>query len=84
MNIELPKYQCHKEVWALKILWVTLEENLTGIIKPEDERYSQFKVSEQYMKKHIPKEGGYYVLYEGGYESYSPAKEFEEGYILIE
>jgi len=27
---------------------------------------------------------GYYVVYEDGYESWSPTKEFQEGYELIE
>ncbi len=30
-----------------------------------------------------PQVGGYCVQYEGGYTSWSPAKEFEEGYTLI-
>jgi len=28
--------------------------------------------------------GGYYVLYPDGYESWSPAKAFEEGYVPID
>jgi hypothetical protein len=30
-----------------------------------------------------PQIGGYYVLYEDGYESFSPADAFESGYSLI-
>jgi hypothetical protein len=32
------------------------------------------------MIKHAPQVGGYYVRYPDGYESWSPAKAFEEGY----
>jgi hypothetical protein len=35
------------------------------------------------MKKHRPQVGGYYVLYEDGYHSFSPAPAFESGYSLI-
>lgn len=30
------------------------------------------------------KVGGYYVVYEDGYESWSPAEAFEKGYTLIQ
>jgi len=40
-------------------------------------------VSENYIHKHNPQIGGYYVLYEDGYESFSPADAFESGYSLI-
>ena len=39
-------------------------------------------VNKSFMDKNQPQEGGYYVKYKGGYESYSPAKAFEEGYSL--
>lgn len=35
------------------------------------------------MAKHKPVAGGYFVVYEDGYESFSPAKAFEEGYTRI-
>ena len=35
------------------------------------------------MDRHKPKAGGYYVVYDDGYKSYSPAKAFEEGYVRI-
>lgn len=31
-----------------------------------------------------PAAGGYYVVYEDGYQSYSPAKAFEDGYAPVE
>lgn len=37
-------------------------------------------VSQEYFNHHTPEVGGYYVKYSDGYESYSPAKAFEEGY----
>ncbi len=40
-------------------------------------------VSQEYMAKHDPQPGGYYVRYADGYESFSPAKAFEGGYATI-
>lgn len=79
---ELPKYNCHKQVWALKIASIEENPDGTGTIVPEDERYAPFEVTENYLLKHEPNAGGYFVVYKGGYRSFSPAAEFEEGYTL--
>lgn len=79
----MPRYQCHKKVYALKIARVTAEDPKTFMIVPENTDYAPFRVSSEFVGKHNPKPGGYYVVYEDGYESYSPAKAFEEGYTLI-
>jgi len=87
----LPKYKCHKEVWALKIGALKMdgaddpqrETDGSAIITPADERYGSFRVNHEYMRKHNPQPGGYYVLYADGYKSFSPADAFEKGYILI-
>jgi len=81
--MEIPKYRCHKEVRALKIQEIMVSEF------SEDEKlvfddHEPIKVSEHYVGKHNPRKGGYYVVYEDGYESFSPADAFESGYILIE
>lgn len=95
---ELPRYKCHKEVWALKIAsiqaarpdgpcHVTAEESEetdgSAMITPTDDRYAPFHVSREYMLKHKPEVGGYYVVYQDGYQSFSPARAFESGYIRI-
>lgn len=79
---ELPKYQSHKFVWALKILSILIEDE-SAIIVPEDYNYTPFRVGMDYIKKHNPQVGGYYVVYKDGYKSFCPAKEFEEGNTLI-
>jgi hypothetical protein len=83
-NVEkLPLYQCHKKVRALKIK--KMEPTDYGeIITPKNHNYDPFFVSSAYVKKHAPQAGGYFVLYDDGYEAFSPAKAFEEGYSLIE
>lgn len=91
---ELPRYKCHKEVWALKIrdLVPQLSETVFGsedasldgaTIYPNDPRYAPFYVDQAYIEKHKPEIGGYYVVYKDGYKSYSPADAFEGGYSLI-
>lgn len=80
----MPKYKCHKEVWALKIKAIVKdgEGEMDGsvMITLEEQGYAPFEVDAVYMQKHKPEVGGYYVLYKGGYKSFSPAAEFEEGY----
>jgi len=95
MGPEIPRYRCHKEVRALKIKEVILDSVLAEkeeretdggailIFEATSNQLSEQKVDYSYMKKHSPKAGGYYVVYEGGYTSFSPAEAFEKGYTLI-
>jgi hypothetical protein len=80
---EMPRYKCHKEVWALKIAGIA-PQNADGVamIQPADSGYAAFPVSQEYQQKHKPQVGGYYVVYDDGYKSYSPAAPFESGYSL--
>ena len=90
---EMPRYQCHKKVCALKIKAIDLdiekaraedrETDGSATITPEEEGYAPFKVDALYLRKHQPQAGGYYVVYDDGYKSYSPAEAFETGYTLI-
>ena len=82
--MELPKYRCHKEVRALKI-WAVRDRTdaIPGrILTFSDPGYESLMlpVSAEYIRKHAPVPGGYYVVYKDGYESFSPADVFEEGY----
>jgi len=79
-SMEKPKYVCHKEVHALEIDQIVRLRCGTGIIHPVDKSYAPFEVSADYMKKHNPQDNGYYVVYKGGYASWSPKEAFENGY----
>lgn len=88
--IEMPKYLCHKEVHAIKIAKIVRdgegenrETDGSAMITPADEGYAPFKVDFAYMSKHKPIEGGYFVVYEDGYKSFSPAEAFEGGYSRV-
>ena len=89
--IEMPRYKCHKEVWALKIADIVTDASIaedretdgSAMIHPTEKGYAPFRVDREYMHKHKPEVGGYYVVYEDGYKSFSPAKAFERGYVMI-
>jgi hypothetical protein len=86
---EMPRYQSHKEVHALKIAHVehlrtdtTTDEN--PIVKIHFVDTSFLPIEMNLRGKPTPDVGWYYVVYDGdGYKSFSPAKAFEEGYTLI-
>lgn len=96
---EMPKYQCHKQVWALKIKTVAAHASGDPSMSdakfqasdafqgahliPCDDGYAPVHVSADWFRKHKPEAGGYYVTYEDGYKSYSPAAAFESGYTPI-
>lgn len=81
-QMEMPKYRCHKDVWALKIAEVlnSSEPGMARALVPEDPRYAVFSVTHEYAAKHNPQPGGYFVVYKDGYKSFSPAEAFEDGY----
>lgn len=85
----MPKYRSHKEVYALKIADVIdptqdgNESDGSRILVPAEAGYAPFRVNHDYVRKHEPKAGGYYVTYSDGYRSFSPAQAFEEGYTRI-
>lgn len=90
---EMPKYECHKKVWALKIASIVRDSEVaqrenretdgSATITPADDGFAPFKVPHAYVRKHDPQPGGYYVVYDDGYASFSPATAFEAGYTRI-
>jgi hypothetical protein len=85
-QMEMPRYKCHKQVWALKIadLKPRHPDDGTLLLTPANAAYAPFVLDAEYVQKHKPQEGGYYVVYDDGYKSFSPAKAFEDGYVLLE
>ena len=92
-QMEMPKYKSYKEVWALKIADVKKDSDAatkenretdgSATLVFEDNRYAPIKVPHDYVRKHNPQSGGYYVVYKDGYKSWSPAEAFESGYTKI-
>ena len=95
VGAEMPRYKCHKEVHALKIaiLQAATGDHASGqneetdggfLMYAEQPGYAPIKLDANWVRKHEPEAGGYYVVYEDGYASFSPAKAFEAGYTLID
>lgn len=104
---ELPKYQCHKIVHALKVNAVVPVpvENSPGagqnapnewMVHFADDGYAPIDVTNEWACRHLrwlpdgngkplalPVQGGYYVVYDDGYVSWSPTKAFESGYTKL-
>lgn len=87
--IEIPRYQSHKQVQALKIKLAIM--NPRGVeLHFENERFCPIQMPLEFARKHTDGQGvqalagGYVVWYEDGYTSWSPAEAFEGGYTLIQ
>lgn len=80
-----PLYRCHKIVGALKIAdFETSSQWPDGVtIYFEEIGFEPILVNKKWCDKHQPSRGGYYVVYDDGYTSYSPADAFEKGYTKI-
>jgi len=83
----MKKWKSHKTVEAARIEEVQMHHpgpELPAeavLVLADGERVT---VSRQYLAKHQPEAGGYFVRYEDGYESFSPATSFERGYTPVE
>ena len=90
--MNLPAYKCHKIVHALKIKAILKpqrpidqEDDGERILTFSDEGVEGLAlgVDHAYMRKHQPQPGGYYVIYEDDYRSFSPAATLEAGYTRL-
>lgn len=81
---ELPRYQCHKVVRAGQIRDIHYDPFGGSPTIFFVEAFGPIRVSAGWCQKHEPVVGGYYVVYEDGYASFSPAAAFESGYTRID
>lgn len=82
-GVELPQYLCHKVVRAAKITALRPNGNPDMPDLALGEIGGIVTLLPDWFEKHKPVVGGYYVVYEDGYASFSPAKAFEEGYTRL-
>lgn len=86
-KLELPQWRCHKIVRAAKITNLNIDATAFGFVAmafgEEPIPNLTAVVPPAWHAKHKPEVGGYYVQYEDGYTSYSPAAAFESGYSRI-
>jgi hypothetical protein len=99
-DLPLPRYKSTKTVEALRIETIEVlphhgrspymrfsaysEATGGATITPTDKRYPPFHVGLDYLLKHEPQPGGYWVRYKDGYLSYCPGPQFEDGNERIE
>ena len=82
VSTEMPRYQSHKKVWALKIAAIEVHEDKSATIAPSDEGYAPFQTRAGWADRFDggEEDTGYYVQYEDGFSSWSPTDAFESGY----
>ena len=82
---EMPRYKCHKEVWALKIKAVQIMADGSVLVTPEDEGFAPIVMSGDRTKLgwNIPKPGGYYVVSGNGVALAWSAAAFEGEYTKV-
>lgn len=82
---DLSKWKCHKEVHATKIAAIEFEADGSAKVAPADVMWPTYSTKPGFRARFRGDEGdlGYLVVYEDGYESWSPSKAFEEGYTRI-
>ena len=73
----MKRYKCHKEDHAGKITSITIHQMGAELVLEDGQKLD---VPTSWLNRHDPKAGGYYVLYEDGYASWSPSQAFENGY----
>lgn len=76
----LPKWKCHKEVWAAKIKRLTPHSDGSIAMLLDGGHIEAADVA--WGIKFNPHVGDYLIVYADGYRSISPAKAFEDGYTL--
>lgn len=88
---DLPLYKCHKLVRAAKIYAIEFDaagDAAIAIRMPQSlvVRVNGYRARFCGGQAYDPHSAdlGYYVVYEDGYESWSPSKAFEEGYTRVE
>lgn len=83
---EMPCYQSHKTVQACKIGRLNPVPGKPNhrLIIPTNPLLNPFEVDQDYVAKHRPYTGGYFVVYKDGYQSFSPTQAFEDGYTLCD
>ncbi len=81
---EMPCYRSHKIVHALKIAKLQSGDvDKNTVMFPVETEFEPILLTRDYVEKHNPQVGGYYIVYEDGYKSWSPAETFESGYTRI-
>lgn len=80
---KMQRYECHKKVWALEVKRVGNYRTGDDDRVVRDVTFTNGETRTLWDKiflRYVPDAGDFYVVYEDGYESFSPRKAFLEGY----
>lgn len=77
--MDLPKYKSHKVVSAARIQGIGLRQDDFGHVLDLGP-HGTVNVSDTWVSEKHALTGGYYVVYEDGYASFSPYEAFNQGY----
>ena len=84
-GVALPRYRCQKEVGALRIKSIERIKPVDGedadaagaVIMPEESGFPPIRVSAEFLRKHRPQVGGFFIIYANdGYRSFIPGRDF--------
>lgn len=84
LTIPLPRYRWHKTLQALKIEQIINTAPNISELHFTDQRFVPVAVPAEWVDRHHPRPGGYFVIYESGYQSFIPAEQFENGWVPME
>ena len=79
----LPRWKCHKIVRAVQIESITKPDDkytIKPVIDDRNKHMGLIIVDSEFIEKHNPQVGGYFVIYDDNYQSFSPKEAFEAGY----
>lgn len=82
LSTNYPRWKSHKVVQAFQIAQINHAPD-GAALSPADTQLASVQVNADWVKKHNPQVGGFYVIYGDFYTSYSPAEAFLDGYSLI-
>lgn len=77
-------YQCHKKVKAFQIRRISILKSTSVLYGDNGEEVEIMDSWGPQDKSTSQLLGGYYVLYDNSYSSWSPAEAFEAGYTVVE
>lgn len=86
---QLLRWRSHKVVEAAKIIEVFVSRANKPVVRVEspdgdETKFVAFDVPEDFSARGTAEPGDYFIRYKDGYMSWSPAKEFEDGYTLVD
>lgn len=84
MQTQLPKYRSHKIVQAAPIIAVSPQHDYVVVENDTTRDGVRIPVDPKLFARGVPEAGAYFVVYDDGYQSWSPKAAFEGGYTRID